>query len=77
VSGPLNPNELMLSTQWAELQESVQECSSDYLSQTYAKMSEIVLPFVFKPESDKDGDKEVPICRMQQSISEWLVDEFM
>jgi len=40
VSGPLNANELKLLTQWAELQECVQECSS--------KISETVLPFMFK-----------------------------
>ena len=34
---------------------------------------------MFKPESDKDGEtqEEVTTCRMQQDISEWLVDEFM
>jgi len=39
--------------------------SSDYLRQTHAKMSETVLPFMFKPDSDKDGEtkEEVTTCR--------------
>ena len=34
---------------------------------------------MFKPDSDKDGEtqEEVTTCRMQQDVSEWLVDEFM
>jgi len=56
VSGPLNANELQLPTQWAELQECVCVNSSNYVMQTHAKMSETVLPFMFKPESDKDGE---------------------
>jgi len=42
-------------------------------------MSETVLPFMFKLEPVKDGEtqEEVTTCRMQQDISEWLVDEFM
>jgi len=32
---------------------------------------------MFKPESDNDGvTQEVTTCRMQQDISEWLIDEF-
>jgi len=33
--------------------------------QTRTKMSETVLPFMFKPKSDNDGEDQ------------WLVDEFM
>ena len=33
---------------------------------------------MFKPDSDKDGKtQEATTCRMQQDVSEWLVDEFM
>jgi len=56
VSGPLNANELQLPTQWAELQEPVCVSSLDYLMQTQAKITETVLPFMFKPQSDKDEE---------------------
>jgi len=48
--------------------------------QTSTKMSETVLPFMpfmFNLESDNDVETqdEVTTCRMQQDISEWLVDD--
>jgi len=56
---PLNANELLLPSQRAEFQELV-VCvsSSDYLMQTSSKISEIVLPFMFKLESDNDGETQ-------------------
>ena len=76
---PLNANELLLPAQRAELQELVRVSSSDYFTQTHTKMSETVLPFMFKLESDNDGEtqEEVTTCRMQQEVSEWFVDTFM
>ena len=72
MSGPLNADKLLLPAQRAEL-------FSDYLTQTSTEMSETVLPFMFKLESDNEGEtqEEVTTCRMQQDVSEWLVDEFM
>jgi len=34
---------------------------------------------MFKLELDNDGEiqEEMTTCRMQQDVSEWLVDEFM
>jgi len=53
-AGPLNANNLLLPTQWAELQDCV--LAQLRLPHTEAKMSETLLPFMFKPESDKDGE---------------------
>jgi len=41
----------------AELQELVLS-SSDYIPQTRNKMLETVLPFMFKVESDNDGETQ-------------------
>jgi len=42
-------------------------------------MTETVLLYNVKTESVKDEEtqEEVTTCRIQQDISEWLVDEFM
>jgi len=47
-----------------------------YLTQTSTKILETYLPFMFKLELDNDGETqaEVTTCRMQQDVSEWLVD---
>jgi len=44
--------------------------------QTRIKMSETVLPFMFKPDSNNET-QETWKRRMQLDVSEWLVDEFM
>jgi len=54
VSGPLNANKLQVPTQWAELQ--VFKSAAPITSRRQAKMSETILPFMFKLESDKDGE---------------------
>jgi len=63
---PLNANELLLSAQRAEFQELVYVCvcvsSSDYLTQASTKMSETVLPFMFKLKSDKDGKTQEQVA---------------
>jgi len=56
---PLNANELLLQGKRAELQELVCVCSSDYLTQTSTEMSVPVLPFMFKLESNNDGETRV------------------
>jgi len=47
--------------------------------QTRTKMSETVqpfMPFMFNQESDNvETQEEVTTCKMQQDISEWLVDD--
>jgi len=50
---PLNANELLLPAQRAEF---------DYLTQTSTKMSETVLPFMFKLKSDKDGKTQEQVA---------------
>jgi len=64
---------------WAEFQQLACVSSPDYLKQTSTKMSETGLRFMFKLESDNDVEtqEEVTTSRMQQDVSECLVDEFM
>ena len=72
MSVPLNANELLLQAQGAELQQLA-------LTQTCTENFKNFQPFMLKLDSDNDGEtqEEVTTCRMQQDISEWLVDEFM
>jgi len=58
VSDPLNAPEQLLPTQWVEFLELVFVSSSDYPTQIHTKMSETVLYFMFKPQSDKDGENK-------------------
>jgi len=45
-------------------------------SHTLTKITETVLPLMLKKSQDGETQEEVT-CRMQQDVSEWLVDEFM
>jgi len=74
-TGPLNANELL---QRAELQELVFVSCVDYLTQTHTN-DRNCSPINVKTESVKDGEtqEEVTTCRIQQDVSERLVDEFM
>jgi len=74
VSVPLNPNELLLPSQCVCVCVCLCVSSSDY-----RHTLKISKTFMFKPESDNDGEsqEEVARCRMQIDISEWLIDEFI
>jgi len=51
--------------------------SCDFLTQTHSNDRNCSL-FNVKMELVKDGEtQEVTTCRIQQDVSEWLVDEFM
>ena len=65
MSVPLNANELLLPAQGAELQELV----SFYLTHTCTERFKHFQPFMFKPESDKDGETQEEVTT--------LVGEFM
>jgi len=70
---PLNANELLLPAQRAELQELLcvfMLSAPITASHRHTKMSETVLPFMFKPKSDKDGETQHVECN-RTSIS-WL-----
>jgi len=73
LSGPLNANELL---QKAGFQEPVRVSSCDYAG---TKKTETVHPLMLKQIQSKMErlKKKWKKCRMQQDISEWLVDEFM
>jgi len=53
--------------------------SAAIISSRHTKMRETVLPSMLKQSQSKIGEtqEEVTTCRLQQDVSEWLVDESM